>query len=68
MRPRSVRFFVCLTGLLDGDYALLGMRGGLMAGLVVVHLLRFPGESACRSSCRLREAYSLRIESLGVPG
>ena len=64
-KKRSVS--VCLTGILDGDYSFPDMRGGLLAGLVVVHLWRFPVESACRSSCRLREASSFRVESPGVP-
>ena len=37
-----VRFFVCLTGLLIGDHVFRDMRGGLLAGLVVVDLWRFP--------------------------
>ena len=51
-----------------GDHAFRDMRGGLLAGLMVVQLWRFPGEPACRSSCRLREDHSLRIKSPGVPG
>ena len=66
-RKRSI-FLVGHTGLLNGDHAFWGMRGCLLAGLVAVNVRGFPGAYAGRSSCRLRTAYHLWFESLGVPG
>ena len=44
-------FPVCLTSLLDGDYAFWYVRGRVMVGLVAVNLRWLPRSSACRSPC-----------------